>query len=130
MNTSPTDTFEWDQLWRFDSESALRPGDPAHQSLAAFWLDVLAAKPDRTWVLDIACGKGVATDLRCRDIPPRTLTLSEVEVLAIGRGLDTHTPEALITARARQSHAGATVDMEHHQFSIGPNSSDNEVIAI
>ena len=28
MNTSPTDTFEWDQLWRFDSESALRPGDP------------------------------------------------------------------------------------------------------
>ena len=58
MNTSPTDTFEWDQLWRFDSESALRPGDPAHQSLAAFWLDVLAAKPDRTWVLDIACGNG------------------------------------------------------------------------
>jgi SAM-dependent methyltransferase len=59
MNTSPTDTSEWDQLWRFDSESALRPGDPAHQSLAAFWLDVLADKTDRTWVLDIACGNGV-----------------------------------------------------------------------
>ena len=24
----------------------------------AFWLDILAAKPDRTWVLDIACGNG------------------------------------------------------------------------
>ena len=59
MNTGSTDTPEWDQLWRFDSESALRLGDPAHQSLAAFWLDALAAKTDRTWVLDIACGNGV-----------------------------------------------------------------------
>ena len=59
MSTQSSDTTEWDQLWRFDSESALRAGDPANQILAEFWFEVLAAKSERTWVLDVACGNGV-----------------------------------------------------------------------
>ena len=59
MSTQSSDTTEWDQLWRFDSESALRPGDPANQVVAEFWLEVLASKSERTWVLDVACGNGV-----------------------------------------------------------------------
>ena len=58
MNDVEFDTTEWDQLWGFGRESALRPGAAANDSLEKFWRAAFSAKGDTTRVLDVACGNG------------------------------------------------------------------------
>lgn len=58
MNDVEFDTTEWDQLWGFGRENALRPGVAANASLENFWRTAFSAKGNTTRMLDVACGNG------------------------------------------------------------------------
>lgn len=58
MNDFELDTTEWDQLWIFGRENALRSGVAANESLENFWRAAFSAKHGATRLLDIACGNG------------------------------------------------------------------------
>ena len=59
MHDLDRDTSEWDQLWGFGRENALRSGVAANDHLEKFWITAVPSQNVVPNVLDIACGNGV-----------------------------------------------------------------------
>ena len=59
MHDLDRDTSEWDQLWGFGRENALRSGVAASDHLEKFWITAVPSQNVVPNVLDIACGNGV-----------------------------------------------------------------------
>ena len=59
MHDLDRNTSEWDQLWGFGRENALRSGVAANDHLEKFWITAVPSQNVVPNVLDIACGNGV-----------------------------------------------------------------------